>query len=221
MYFFTHLYIARELHRQLSKNILLDYNAFSYGNIKPDIPSKTRQHHTQENYLEQVIYQVSILKNQEFTVHEFSVKLGEICHYFSDFFCYYHLNEHLHKKNLNHFFYEISMHISLINYKFNKINFKDSLDFLESPDSSVYPVYPYFSNYPTTTFEDLITSSFTTMFELYSKRPNSMKKDMDFALSTSLIMCEKILEGVHFTSSIPYNFDLMANSTNLKEEQLL
>jgi len=215
MYFFTHLYIARELHRQLSKNILLDYNAFSYGNIKPDIPSKTRQHHTQENYLEQVFDKVSILKNEEFTVHEFSVRLGEICHYFSDFFCYYHLNEHLHKKNIEHFFYEISMHISLITYKFEKTNF------IDSPGSPDYPVYPYFSNYTTSTFENSITSSFTTMFELYSKRPNSMKKDMDFALSTSLIMCEKILEGIHFSSPIHYNFDLMANSTNLKEEQLL
>ena len=203
MYFFTHLYIARELHRQLSKNILLDYNAFSYGNIKPDIPSKTRQHHTQENYLEQVLNQISVLEKEEFTVQEFSMRLGEICHYFSDFFCYYHLNEHLHKKKINHFFYEISMHISLISYKFEKNH------------NIVY------HDFSTSFFENPTTSFFTTMFELYSERPNSMKKDMDFALSTSLIMCEKILEGVHFTSSIPYNFDLMANSTNLKEEQLL
>ena len=212
MYFFTHLYIARELHRQLSKNILLDYNAFSYGNIKPDIPSKTRKHHTQENYLEQVLDQVSILKNEEFTVHDFSIKLGEICHYFSDFYCYYHLNEHLHKKNLKHFFYEISMHMSLITYKFEKNNFIDSP---ESPDSLDIP------DAPTATLENSINFSFTTMFKLYSERPNSMKKDMDFALSTSLMICEKILEKVHFSSSLPYNFELMANSTNLKEEQLL
>jgi len=153
-----------------------------------------------------------ILKNEEFTVHDFSINLGEICHYFSDFYCYYHLNEHLHKKNLKHFFYEISMHMSLITYKFEKNNFIDSP---ESPDSLDIP------DAPTATLENSINFSFTTMFKLYSERPNSMKKDMDFALSTSLMICEKVLEKVHFSSSLPYNFELMANSTNLKEEQLL
>jgi len=203
MYFFTHLYIARELHRQLSKNILLDFNAFSYGNIKPDLPSKNRRHHTQKNYLEYVVNQASILKKEEFTVQEFSMRLGEICHYFSDFFCYYHLNEHLHKKNFNHFFYEISMHISLISYKFEKNN---------------NIVYPDFS---TSFFENPTTSFFTTMFELYSEKPNSMKKDMDFALSTSLAICENILEGVHFPSSYPFEFQCIGYSTNMQEEQLL
>jgi len=203
MYFFTHLYIAKELYRQLSKNIPLDFNAFSYGNIKPDIPSKTRQHHTQENYLEQVYDQVSQLKKEECTVQEFSIKLGEICHYISDFFCYYHLNEHLHKKNLNHFFYEISMHIGLVTYKFEKDPFK---------------VDP---NLPISTFEISIQSSFTEMFELYNERPNSKKKDMDFALFTSLIICENILEEVHFSSTLPFEFEFKGHSTNMQEEQLL
>jgi len=203
MYFYTHLYIAKELYKQLSKNILLDFDSFSYGNIKPDIPSKNRKHHTQENYLEKVSDQISILKKEEITVQEFSIQLGEICHYISDFFCYYHLNEHLHKKNLHHFFYEISMHISLITYRFEKINCIVDPNLLSS------------------SFENPIISSFHTMFELYSTKPNSKKKDMDFALSTSLVICEKILEGIHFPLSLPFDFELNGHSTNMQGEQLL
>jgi len=136
-------------------------------------------------------------------VQEFSIQLGEICHYISDFFCYYHLNEHLHKKNLHHFFYEISMHISLITYRFEKINCIVDPNLLSS------------------SFENPIISSFHTMFELYSTKPNSKKKDMDFALSTSLVICEKILEGIHFPSSLPFDFELNGHSTNMQGEQLL
>ena len=54
MFFFTHLHYAKLLYPELSTLFHLDKKAFSYGNIKPDLPSKNRRAHLMEEYLEEV-----------------------------------------------------------------------------------------------------------------------------------------------------------------------
>ena len=185
MYFFTHLFIAKVLYQHLSETVDLDYKAFSYGNIKPDLPSTTRKHHTLDNYLETVCIKADSLKEEEMTVEDFSEELGEICHYISDFFCYYHLNETLHKRSLKHFSYEILTHLTLFPNRISE-NYSFTTPLVSSGIS--------------------IEETISTMREQYFQKEKSIKRDMEFALSTSLLISEAILDCVQF--STPASMDL-------------
>ncbi len=176
MYFFTHLFIAKILYARLSETVPLDFHSFCYGNIKPDLPCADRHHHTLDNYLEHVCSQTSALQTEDHSIQDFSVQLGEICHYVSDFFCYYHLNEHIHNKSLKHFFYEISLHLSLLPYRLR----------LE---------YPF--TLPSLFVAKDIKATVTTMRDLYDLHPKSRKKDIEYALSTSTLICELIFEHIY------------------------
>ncbi len=89
MYFFTHLFIAKVLYQHFAGEVELNKRAFLFGNIKPDLPSATRNHHTLENCLVTVSERADQLMEEEVSLVDFSVSLGEICHYVCDFFCYY------------------------------------------------------------------------------------------------------------------------------------
>lgn len=45
---------------------------------------------------------------------EYSIILGEICHYLCDFFCYYHTSSFLHDKSLKHVGYELYSYFMLL-----------------------------------------------------------------------------------------------------------
>ena len=120
MYFFTHLMISKLLYQHFSNEFELNKRAFAYGNIKPDLPSSLRNHHTLENCLFTTCEYSSQLMNEPVSLIHFSTQMGEICHYICDFFCYYHLNEEIHNKNLHHFFYEVSLHHELLRLFFHK-----------------------------------------------------------------------------------------------------
>ena len=186
MYFFTHLFIAKALHQQLIGEIELDQQAFSYGNIKPDLPSPARVHHTMENCLPTVLELANYLMAEEVQLEEFSVILGEICHYVSDFFCYYHLNEELHNKKLKHVLYEFKLHHELYRLRFTrKITMKTTgLD-------------------PQENIEAIIKN----MREDYFSQPLTLKRDLDYAFMTAALICK----AIQYNKSLPS----LENETNL------
>lgn len=171
MYFFTHLFIAKALHQQLRGEIELEQQAFLFGNIKPDLPSPSRVHHTMENCLSTVLELADYLMTEEVPVEKFSVTLGEICHYVSDFFCYYHLNEEIHNKKLKHVIYEIKLHFELYRLRITKkITVKKAG--LEPMENIEFVI--------------------RRMRRDYILQPVTLKRDLDFALMTAALICKVI-----------------------------
>lgn len=197
MFFFTHLFIADVLYQQLHKEVELDRRAFIYGNIKPDLPSTKRVHHTLDHCLTTVCVYSNELMNTEKSIKDFSLQLGEICHYVSDFFCYYHLNEELHNKNCHHFFYEIRLHMELYLLGYKK---KHSLLPLKKE--------------PTKNINSIIFK----MRKSYYTQPKCLKRDIDYALFVSTWICESIIYFYHYSSDLVKEFEQTLDSFYIVEE---
>lgn len=119
MYFFTHLFISRMLYAKFKDEAALNRWAFAFGNVKPDLPPDCfGERHTLENTLFIVYDRANQLTGQPLSKTEFSIKLGEVCHFVCDFFCHYHLSESLHKQIFPHLIYELSLHIRLYVLRF-------------------------------------------------------------------------------------------------------
>ncbi len=172
MYFFSHLYIGELLYKHLSKKIVLDKHSFLYGNIKPDLPSRDHKPHTLENYLFTVCQSSSQLMNDKSSVKEFSQQLGELCHYVSDFFCYYHLNNDLHDSSLRHCLYEQRLHIEL-----HRLQYKTKC--------TLFPV--------NNEVNKNIASIIFEMKQSYYSKPKTLKRDIDYALLTTAWICKSII----------------------------
>ncbi|MFT3983296.1 MAG: zinc dependent phospholipase C family protein [Lachnospiraceae bacterium] len=180
MYFFTHLQISKVLYKHFSGMAKLNKWAFAYGNIKPDLPSHPHQHHTLENYLTKVCSLSDELASGELSPEEFSLHLGEVCHYVSDFFCHYHVNETIHNKKLHHLLYELKQHYTLLR-----------LPLKQRPQ-----VFPS-KKEPR---ED-ICSMISELRADYFSQPTSMLRDIDYAFSASVWICESIF---YFLKDSPY-----------------
>ncbi|MBH1939992.1 zinc dependent phospholipase C family protein [Mobilitalea sibirica] len=173
MFFFSHIFISKILRQHLIDMVELDEKLFSFGNVKPDIaPDDIRKPHTLDNYLFTVCDRSNLLMHDKLTREEFSVTLGEVCHYVCDFFCYFHVNEQLHKKKLSHFLYEFRLHMELLylRYKHN-ISLKHNN---KEPRKS-------------------ISSIIMEMQKEYISTPKSYKRDIEYALTASLWICETII----------------------------
>ncbi len=191
MYFFTHLLISKVLYRHFEGEISLDRRAFAYGNIKPDLPSPERMHHTLDKYIHTVCEKSKKLMEEEVSLEDFSVILGEICHYVCDFFCYYHLSEKVHNRKLRHCFYEISLHLEMHRLRMLKGWKAQSKNLDPRKD---------------------IRSIVDELRKEYYSEPHKRKRDIDFATQAAIWACESIIYYLRFPSDI-------ADSTQ-DEEQL-
>ncbi|HVI40544.1 MAG TPA: zinc dependent phospholipase C family protein [Anaerovoracaceae bacterium] len=172
MNFLTHIMISKTLYRHLSKEMDLDRSAFLYGNIKPDLsPKCLRNPHILENYLFIVCNQSNQLINHHAPLKEYSVDLGEICHYICDFFCYYHLDYKIYHKLFYHFLYEIRLHLALCSLLLKqKINLTPGR---ENPDKN-------------------IASMVMEMRKEYMTEHKTLQRDIEYAFTTALWACEAI-----------------------------
>ena len=200
MYFFTHLFISKVLYQHFAGEVGLDKRAFEYGNIKPDLPSPTRNHHTLENCLLVVCDSANKLMDEETSLSDFSVSLGEICHYVCDFFCYYHLNEELHNKFPQHFLYEIRLHLELF-----RIRFKQRFKIMPS---GMQPRRD-------------INSIILEMRKNYVFQPQCMKRDIDYAFSSAVWTFESILYFLKYSSEIAKEAELAFYSILMAEGEII
>lgn len=191
MYFFTHLFISKVLYQHLKEITELDQLAFAYGNIKPDLPSHKRNHHTLENCLPIVCSKSDLLQTETVSVRHFSVTLGVICHYLCDFFCYYHLNEEIHNKKLDHFLYELRQHRELY-----RIRYKQRYKILSE---SIY-------------YNQNISSIIFELRKEYLSQPMNMKRDIDYAISIAVRACEVIISRMKNSSEITNEAEVTINS---------
>lgn len=182
MYFYTHLYMAKVLYHHLKEEVRLDQQAFSFGNIKPDLPSRARERHTLDNCLAAVCQKANQLMEIDMSVKAFSVVLGEICHYACDFCCYPHYNEELHNQNFKHYTYELKLHRKLLHDKF-KINIS--------------------GRPPRKDIKSIILET----RDNYSSTPQSMQRDVDFAFASAVWICESIIYYIKNPIEIENNLD--------------
>lgn len=109
----SHFIIAKALYKSFSKNlnIELDLNSFRYGCIKPDFtPSLMRISHYKDKSFEKICSRITSLENNTFPetkedMKKFSMELGIVAHYLTDYFCYPHNNKKYDFKPI-HFMYE-------------------------------------------------------------------------------------------------------------------
>ncbi len=192
MYFYTHLYMAKVLYRHLSKEIKLDKRAFSYGNIKPDLPSPTRTHHTIEKCLNIVSDKVNSLLEEETSSKEFSLLLGEICHYVCDFCCYHHLNEEVHNKRFLHFTYELRLHWKLFTKRYQ-----------------LSPV----KQHPKMDIAYIVQETRKS----YLEKPRSMQTDIDSAFTSAAWAAESVIFYVNVNTVIADEAEGAFNTLLLSE----
>lgn len=188
MYFFTHLAISKVLYRHFEDEMVLDKQAFSFGNIKPDLPSAQRKSHTLENCIFVVYNYSNQLMNEELSMKDFSVKLGEICHYICDFFCYYHLDEKHHSQKLRHFLYELRLHFKLFQLQFRHK--------YQVPASNSEP-------------REDISSLILEMRKAYFAEDRCTKKDIHYAFLTAAWACESIICLSKYSSDLATEAELI------------
>lgn len=166
----THIAMSKILYNNLSNIMNLDRKAFVYGNMKPDLTHKLlRNPHTLENYFLIVCGNAEKLMNERMPLHEFSLELGEICHYVCDFFCQYHLDDELFHKFREHFIYELKLHFVLLKsfFKFNK-----------RPEIKAV--------------KQNISSIIKELRKEYSDNPAAMEKDLEYAFMAATWICESV-----------------------------
>lgn len=95
---------------QTRLNIPLNRSEFIYGNVRPDIYPGFIARHTKDKFFAYVKSEIAELAqvNLAKSVNDdksYSFRLGILCHYLTDFFCYPH-NGCFHKSVLAHYIYE-------------------------------------------------------------------------------------------------------------------
>ncbi len=111
----THRLVGEFLYNQLSPSYqeFIHKRRFVYGNIKPDIVKEYRQmsHYHRDN-AELIFKMLDRLLTEETTIEQFSENLGVLIHFFCDYTCIYHANDHLYENHsiMKHIKYEIMLH---------------------------------------------------------------------------------------------------------------
>ncbi|ERJ12114.1 zinc dependent phospholipase C family protein [Haloplasma contractile] len=93
----THKRIAKYVHNEINKSykIELDLKYFTFGNIRPDIdPRLVKKIHRLKGSLDYVVSEIERVIETDYTsMKKFSMDLGIIMHFLSDFFCAVHYHE--------------------------------------------------------------------------------------------------------------------------------
>lgn len=129
MLIYTHKIISDHIYNnlKLNLNVELNKNLLRFGSMKPDMaPILGKIRHYKEYSFEFVLDEITNLMQYDINskskfINEFSINLGVVSHFLSDFFCHPHHNrEYYHDKFLEHMQYENRLHKEFL--KFNGID---------------------------------------------------------------------------------------------------
>ena len=125
-----HIMIASKTYNLLEKEygINIDRAAFIAGNVLPDTSFRMKRPvHRIENWGERVNELIHELETKDFESNRrFSLHLGIVCHFVSDFFCLAH-NDPYYMKQLVHFVYETRQTSKFYRLRKKKYNLFDPL----------------------------------------------------------------------------------------------
>ncbi len=196
MHFLTHLSIADTLVKKISSDLPIDKYHFIYGNIKPDLKSNgLTLAHTLENTMSKVCSLLDEIKNNNLDLFTFSVRLGELCHYLCDYFCYYHICETDYRRYSDHFIYEVELHIFWLWVKKAK---EQETNFVRWD-------------------EDVpLTTMITRLRKQYKSKSHAFIKDIDYSLQACDWLIHTLTRDLQYVPAlgyVPYSLYL------LKEEE--
>lgn len=113
----THKLISKIVYKHLLDRLNLKLNEpiFINGSILPNFDKNyIDREHTLEDSLQLINYNAEELIKSEVSIKEFSLALGIICHFISDYFCLYHTREYWEKDPKDHNDYEAELHAKLL-----------------------------------------------------------------------------------------------------------
>ena len=170
----THLLIARIAYEHVLKktNVKLDYQAFAYGNIKPDLDkSCINCWHTFEDSVNIINAYAEELVESKVSVKEFSEALGMICHFVCDYFCLHHGREYWKKDPIAHGIYEVKLHVRFLKlYKNGNIK----ISYKCKPEKSLKEIVDKFRR-------------------KYNSKPIGITKDIVYSLVAAISVCDFIV----------------------------
>lgn len=170
----THLIIARIAYEYVLKktNFQLDYQAFAYGNIKPDLDKSCINYgHTFEDSMDVINAYAEELIESKISVKEFSEALGVICHFVCDYFCLHHCREYWKKDPIAHGIYEVKLHARFLKL-YSSGNIK--ISYKCKPEKSL---------------KDIVKK----LLRKYNLKAKGMETDIVYALIATASICEFIV----------------------------
>lgn len=124
----SHSLVAKAVHKCVLDNLgfNLTLTDVKFGCMKPDFfPKLIALPHYKEKSFKAIAQMIWELQNAKPTglkeIRNFSMELGVVLHYISDYFCYAHNNKVLDRMP-SHLFYEISLDIELRKYLSNALS---------------------------------------------------------------------------------------------------
>lgn len=181
MNIFTHRFISQKVRKYIQEElgIKLDKNSFEYGSIKPDIVPRLRNiKHFSEDSIDFICDSIIDLKSKPFSdsrtfIKYFSVQLGVITHYISDYFCFAHNDPSLIDNLYKHLIYENRVGMATIDYKTDIHYIKDRYEQLMHNNC-----------------KDMI---YTMLSEYKSEGSSTPKMDLRYAITVSSLVSVNII----------------------------
>lgn len=108
----THMRLSRMISRVVRENFAVKVKplSFAFGCIKPDLLFSFRHiPHRQSHAMELLINELQELRDsldEGIEAHELSLRLGVVCHYLTDFFCFVH-SDNFQGGKIYHLLYEL------------------------------------------------------------------------------------------------------------------
>ncbi len=189
MLVFTHLTFANFFYWRLKKQktlaaFTLDWTAFLYGNIKPDITAmSSMKHHLTDTHELYEVHRREALDNKKGEWKR-SVALGVACHFLCDYFCKYHAKDPYTRASLfEHLGYEWKLH-KVVQLALNEQNTFCDLQ----PSNRTHSMEKNKSLESYMEIKGLDAISYVTpiirkLLEDYSEATPSMEVDMIYALN--------------------------------------
>lgn len=175
----SHAHMAVLLHRRLKETcgINLPKRAFIVANCRPDysIRYKKIPHYKKDMYqnIQAMVRDLAFCDKSKLNAYLLANRLGVICHYICDFFCYAH-TERFEGTMKDHFQYEAGLNGFIKRYKWRI--FKSELVSSDPLEEHVQEIW----------------RQVDLCYEDYINQPPSYAADVTFSLKA----CEKILAGL-------------------------
>lgn len=176
----THLIISNIMYSRLMKRNDFKLNRFYFmlGCIKPDFKNdEIKLPHYLENSIGKLSVYTASLMDKNISIKQMSLGLGVVCHFLCDYFCLYHDEQHKNRSDIEHYLYEIALHLRflmLLVYGAIKINIDNGIT------------------------SDNVEKIIRTINNSYVKEKDSFKKDINYAIYAA----STVLSGVINTCSI-------------------
>jgi len=196
---FSHIEIGNYLFHAVTKKkddaFKLNWGAFVFGNVFPDISKFASRNHFYEDT--KSIYKCYLMKagNPQRSDRERSMALGVVCHFLCDYFCKYHAKlPYTRQSMIRHLWYEFILHMKIVDILFRK-----SIGFLRSNEFSVFE-----SEAGKNAGKNAVEGSFDLpgMLHKYEEDEESELTDMAFSFEAVRIVMKEILGSETAVSDI-------------------